>query len=398
MKEITNTSKKKFKLAIISSHPVQYQAPLYKYLSADEEIDLFVYYCSKWGLEDYHDPELKASFRWDIDLLDGYEYKFLKNYSLFQIPGKFWSVVNPEVIIELIKNKYDAILIPGYALFSYLLALFGAKITSTPIFFRGETYIKNKNGKLFEKLKKMFLSGLFKNINAFLAIGSQSIEFYKHYNVPDEKIFLTPYAVDNDFFMDMKEKWRQEVGRLKYNMFNNDLPVILFVGKLTDKKRPLDLLKAYIDVKNASNLVFVGDGQQREELEQFKNENELNNVHFAGFKNQTEVTKYYSFSDVFVLPSSVGEVSPLVINEAMASGLAIVASNLIPSAADFVKNGENGYIFNAGSIQELGKYLKVLVGDKGLREKMGKRSKEIINKWSFKEDLIGIKKAIDFIS
>lgn len=63
----------KSKLAILNTHPIQYFAPLYKELAKQENIDLTVLYCSKWGVEEYVDPQFKTSFKWDIPLLDGYD-------------------------------------------------------------------------------------------------------------------------------------------------------------------------------------------------------------------------------------------------------------------------------------------------------------------------------------
>jgi len=70
---------KKHKLAILVSHPIQYQTPLYKLLSKEPEIDLTVLFCSDWGLKTYKDKGFGKEVKWDIPLLDGYKYKFFKN-------------------------------------------------------------------------------------------------------------------------------------------------------------------------------------------------------------------------------------------------------------------------------------------------------------------------------
>ena len=97
-------------------------------------------------------------------------------------------------------------------------------------------------------------------------------------------------------------EFRKELG------INEEAIVILFMGKLIEKKRPLDLLKAYEFLNSKfhilnSSLLFVGDGVLRLELEKYVKDNNLKNVYFAGFKNQTELPKYYTLADVLVLPS-----------------------------------------------------------------------------------------------
>jgi glycosyltransferase involved in cell wall biosynthesis len=146
-----------------------------------------------------------------------------------------------------------------------------------------------------------------------------------------------------------------------------------------------------------AGLIFVGDGLLRLSLQQYAKEKGLSRVIFVGFKNQSELPKYYAVADIFVLPSSSKEASPLVINEAMCCALPIVVSDAIPSAVDFVKRGDNGYIYPVGKIDELANYLLKLLNDSELRERMGKCSLEMIAKWSYKEDVEGILAALEYV-
>src|ERR1700730_11413115 len=69
------------RLAIVASHVIQYQAPLFQHLGATGEVDLTVFYCDSAGGEIYHDREMETALAWDIPLLSGYHHKTLRNYS-----------------------------------------------------------------------------------------------------------------------------------------------------------------------------------------------------------------------------------------------------------------------------------------------------------------------------
>ena len=239
-------------------------------------------------------------------------------------------------------------------------------------------------------LKGFILRPLFSEITKFLYIGSENKKFYEHYGVPEEKLVFVPYAVNNERFMSTSKllKANRKELREKLLRINDNSPVILFVGKLIKKKRPMDLLKAFeilntkYDIHNTA-LVFVGDGELRPTLEKYTKEHKLNGVHFTGFKNQTELPQHYTVADLFVLPSGPGETWGLVVNEAMCFGLPVVVSDVVGCAPDLVHNGENGYIFPAGNVEKLSEVLKkILEQDK---EKLGAESFKIVGRYSFQK-------------
>src|SRR5690242_10917715 len=87
-----------YRLAVLASHPIQYQAPLYRALAAHPEIDLTVFFCSDWGLKPYHDEDFGQAVKWDIDLLEGYQSEFLANRSLSPNVARFFGLINPAIV------------------------------------------------------------------------------------------------------------------------------------------------------------------------------------------------------------------------------------------------------------------------------------------------------------
>ncbi len=390
-------SLRKYKLAILTSHPVQYQTPFFKKLAQHSQIDLMVYFCSRHGVEKKVDSGFGVAFKWDIPLLEGYQYKFLKNYFPFITGNRLWLSVNPAIIKELRKGKYDAILIHGYVAISNWLAFIGARLSRTPIIFRGETVLWHSQHKLGRAIKGLFLKFLFRRIDAFLPIGRRSREFYLTYGVSENRMFLTPYSVDNEYFIEQRKKWQGRRGEIKKELnISENIPLILYASKITQRKRPMDILKAFEKLEQKAVLVFVGDGELRPILERYVKKNNIKNVFFIGFKNQTELPKYYSIADIFVLPSSY-EPWGLAINEAMCYALPIITTDAVAAAIDLVHHKENGYIYPVGDIDKLTDCLSKLLKEFGLGKKMGKRSLEMIAKWSYKEDVKGVLAVLEYV-
>ena len=379
-------------LAIIASHPIQYQAPLFRALASRPEIDLTVFFCSDWGLKAYRDEGFGQEVKWDVPLLEGYSSEFLPNVSPKPNPSRFWGLINPAIVQRLRKGDFDAVWVHGWARFTDWLAMLTAFASGIPVLLRGETNLLLTLSPWKAKLKRAILSRLFKRVSAFLAIGRYNAEFYEAYGVPKEKIFPVPYAVDNDFFLSKAEELLPKKIELKRKFgIPDDLPVILFSGKLTSVKRPMDLLKAYARVSKdlKAALMFVGDGLLRSDLETYIREEGLQYVYFVGFQNQTELPKFYAVADVFVLPSGF-EPWGLVVNEAMCFGLPLILSNQVSAAGDLLRDRVNGYLYHTGDIATLAQQLKQIVLDEGMRNKMGTISHEFIKRWGISEDVEGI--------
>ncbi len=380
---------KKRTLAVLTSHPIQYQAPLFMKLAEHPNLDLIVYFESDHGAEGAaYDKGFGRKVKWDIPLLEGYRHVFLG--SPFGIVGK------------LRRRNFDAILVYGWNSFFRWVVFAAAFLTRTPVFLIGESPLNQELQKrgIKQIIKSLVLKFLFRRVSAFLYIGSENKKFYKHYGVPEDKLFFTPYAVDNERFIN--EARRLETQKKELKKWVDIVPeqiVVLFVGKLIGKKKPFDLLKAFelltthYPLSTTTALVFVGDGVLRSELGRCAKERNLRNVHFFGFKNQTELPRYYAMADIFVLPSGAGESWGLAVNEAMCFGLPIIVSDIVGCGPDLVKENENGFVFPVGDIDALADYLRALVQDGALRRRFGAASRKIISNYSFEKDIEGILKA-----
>jgi glycosyltransferase involved in cell wall biosynthesis len=392
-------SKEIFRLAILVSHPIHYQVFLYRRLSRHPRVDLNVYFCSDFGIKPRKiDPELGRSFNYGNAILEGYPHRFLKNFSPFPSLNHFWGLINLGVIKELYNEKYDAIWVHGWASVTTWLCFLYCWMARIPIMLRGEAVLLYPVSFWRRLTKKFFLSLLFKKVKVFLPIGRLNADFYRAYGVGEEQLFFVPYATDNEYFLNQDRVYRPYRNSIKESLgIPPEKVVILFVGKLVERKRPFDLLKAFerIGIEEKA-LVFVGEGNQRSNLEKYVQERSIKDVYFIGFRGQDEMSKFFSVADIFVLPS-IYEPWGMVVNEAMNFGLSIIATDKVGAAYDLVRNGENGFMYPAGDIDKLAEHLTRLLQNSELRERMKKASSEIITKWSFKEDVEGILAALKYV-
>lgn len=374
-----------YKVAVLTSHPVQYQAPLFKVLASRKDIDLTVFYSSDSSIRGYLDKGFGIQVRWDRPLLEGYSYQFLS--SPF------------EILAILKRQKFSALLIHSYASLLSLAGYCGGILYNIPILLHTESEMLCKRSAALQGIKDMVLNGLFSRTAAFLCIGNQNYRFYKSFGISDNRIFQTPYCVDNDFFLQQSSLWeKKRFETLCELSLPGQQPTILFSGKLIPRKSPLDLLSAYTAIHQKgyrANLILIGEGVLRDEIEQYIKDNRLENVRIVGFKNQTEISKYYSVGDLFVLPS-IFDTWGLVVNEAMLFSMPAITTDKVGAGYDLVEDGRTGYRYPAGDVNALTQYLITLLTDDGLRIKMGATSLEKVQDYNYDRCVEGIISALAY--
>lgn len=383
-----NKLENKKRFIFLLSHPIQYFSPLFVEMAKQPDFDLLVLYCSDENVKGHIDKGFGVEVKWDIPLLEGYNYKFLKNNSWKPSIFKgFFGLINFE-IFKVLRNEKDSFLvIHGWNYFTHFFAIIIGRILGLKICIRGDNPYNQeilKNKKLL-LLKKILLGKfLFKFIHYFLYVGKQNKEFYKYYSVPEQKLFFTPHAVDNERFRAEYEKYKDKKWVLRKELgLPLDKKIILTSGKYIPIKRPMDLLKAFNLLSDENTaLVFLGDGELRSEMEAYIKINKLKNVLLTGFKNQSEVGKYFAAADVFVLPST-SETWGLVVNEAMNFGLPIILSDQIGCREDLLQDGQNGFLFECTNILDLKLKMQILISDNHMRDILGRESLRILDKYSF---------------
>jgi glycosyltransferase involved in cell wall biosynthesis len=366
-------------LAILTTHPIQYQVPVWKRLAASGNIPFKVFYMSDQGLETRFDPGFGKSLSWDIDLLGGYECEFLDTYRGLQY-GSFWSLRLKRGFGRALRNIGAQVLwIQGWQVAAYWQAVFEARKTGTEVWVRGETNTRSNGGGHF---KRRLLRQLLGRVDRFLYIGEANRQFYLEQGIDSERLAPAPYCVDNARFAAAATAARRERHRIREEWrIPADAFCFLFAGKFLAKKRPLDLVQAARHLQNACQgkkiyLLWVGTGELGPKLkrachiwldaeghERIDAPNCRNgpNASFVGFLNQSKISRAYVAADCLVLPSDAQETWGLVVNEAMASGLPCVVSDACGCRKDLVEPIRPDLCYPVGDITALQRAMAAVI-------------------------------------
>ncbi|MDB5089782.1 MAG: glycosyl transferase family 1 [Mucilaginibacter sp.] len=367
------------KLAIITTHPIQYYAPVFRLLQQRGKISIKVFYTWGEAAISKYDPGFGKDISWDIPLTEDYPFTWVRNVAAN--PGSHYKrgIINPTLISEIKQFNPSAILVFGWAYQSHfeVMRYFHGKI---PVYFRGDSTLLDEMPAWKKTIRYIWLKWVYHFINNAFYVGTNNRSYFKLYGLKDEQLAFAPHAIDNErFAADCGKEARQL--REQLNLRKKNI-LILFAGKLEDKKSPLLLLEAFLDLQQDDvHLLITGNGQLEATLKASAAESP--NIHFLNFQNQQYMPVIYQAADLFCLPSQgPGETWGLAVNEAMAAGAAIVVSDKVGCATDLVTE-KNGAIFTSGDLASLTKALKTLTADKQNLKQMGKHSKVVIAAWNF---------------
>lgn len=397
------SAERPFRLAVVTAFPIQYNAPFFRALSKRPEIELTVLYASLLGAEKALDDELGIEIEWDVPLLDGYEYQVIETIGEATVADD-WRFFSAALAKVLKSDTFDAVLIYGWGSWFDRVAIGTCVAKRIPYLLTGDSAPIFPEPPLKGAVKHILVGWVVRHASALLYTGTLQRIFYERFGVPNERLFLHPWGTDNERFFRASEKAaanRSEI-RSEWGVEPN-IPVAVFAGKLIERKRPADLLRAIATLQGDRidcGAVLIGEGSLREELEETVRSLGIDNVVFAGFVNQAQLPELLTACDFLVLPSEI-EPRGVVINEAMACGLPVVISHRAADwgPGDIVEDGITGYVYFAGDVEALtDKCLRPLIQDADLRAKMGAAARTRIETWGIDERVEGAMKAVDYIA
>ena len=349
--------REKRRVACLMTHPTQYHAPWFRALAQRPEISIHVFY----GFQpspDLQGKDFGVRFEWDAPLLEGYSNSFLENVAA---PGwGFRSLDTPGVRDVVARREYDCWVINGWSTKSEWQAIRACWKFGVPMLIRGDSTLLDRRPVTTRIAKRLLLGRWIPRFRRYLTVGKLNAEYYEHYGADPSRFVPVLHFVDNDWFAREAAAARESRSRIRESMgIPDDAVVFLFAGKLMDKKQPAAAVKAmkHLGAGARAHLLVVGDGALRAECESIAREAALP-VTFAGFYNQSRMPEAYAISDVLVLPSAYDETWGLVVNEAMASGLAAIVSDKVGCAPDLVAPGQTGAVFPAGNVPALAKVME----------------------------------------
>ena len=361
------------------------------------------------------DVKFGKAFAWDIPLMEGYDFEVVPNTSADPGTHHRKGLTNPELVERVKAWKPDVVHITGYNYVSHGQAIKELSKMGIPVVFRGDSHLLDGHGAWWKwMIKKSWLSKVYSWPKGFAYVGQANRDYYRAFGVPEWKLFPVPHTIEVGRFAEPNDEleakalaWRRELG------IPDDHFVFLYAAKLEPRKRPMELLEAFLaaDLPKAT-LVFVGSGELEEALkerashgnfshglkriEEDKSErlrrsdcrgmlragdpgtrnapsentencalNTANRGHrvlFLPFQNQSRMPLVYRLGDALVLPSGYGETWGLAVNEAQACGRPSLVSDCVGCARDIIRERENGMIFRTDDSDDCVRAMRQMVG------------------------------------
>jgi glycosyltransferase involved in cell wall biosynthesis len=376
----------RYRVLAIASHAVQYSSPLFRRMAQHPQLDFSVAYCSLRGAQPMHDPHFETTIQWDIPLLDGYEWQEIPNRGSGN--ESFWGLNNPDLWKLIRKGNFDAVLCyVSYLSASFWIAFFACRFSGTAFLFGTDaSSLAPRGGSAWKfQLKKLIWPVLFSLADQVFVPSSAGRDLMLSLGLPRDRVTLTPYSVDNDWWTQQSSLVDRDAIRNVWGATPATL-VILFCAKLQPWKRPLDLLRAFAKANLPDGLlIFAGEGAQRTELEsQAATLGVRDRVRFLGFQNQSQLPPIYAGSDVMVLPSEY-EPFAVVVNEASCCGCPVIVSDHVGAARDLVMPADPGFIYPCGDIAALSALLVEVNVNRARLKRAQAAEKEQMKTWSPKD-------------
>jgi glycosyltransferase involved in cell wall biosynthesis len=373
-------------LGIFATHPIQYHVPWFRAISKLQDVNLTVFFD--------HLPDSRqqgigfgTAFKWDLPLLEGYDWQVCSGKAA---TGDQWVSLMGAI------RSSDVVLVTGWQDPFLIKATLLAFLMRRPVIVRGESSALKPRPFIIRLIHRLYL----KLFDKFLTIGHANKIFYLNNGIQENRLHLCRYFVDNERFDHTYQKLFPNRRQLR-NKFGipREAVCFLFAGKFVDKKRPLDLLRAFQHLNHRSDvhLLMVGDGALWDKARIFASRYEMS-VTFTGFLNQSEIGKAYTAADVLVLPSDYDETWGLVVNEAMIFENPAIVSDRVGCGPDLIDDERTGYLFPFGNVNRLAATMNKLT-DNRLRKRMGRKARiRVLERYTVEKAVHGTVQALANVS
>ena len=324
---------------IFDSHPVQYKAPIYQRLQKIRPNSFRVIYATDVTLRGHLDREFQVEVSWDTPLLEGYDHKVMDNEN--GTPFQGYRSLSGRGVKELLEKERPQAALISQFLYAYDWAAFRTCLRlGIPLWIRHETQDEAFSRPLWKTaLRSLFYRAAYRGVSHAFYIGELNREHLLRHGIRSAKLSRAAYCTAAASDIDPKQMTaRRSAVRERYKI-RDDETVLLFSGKLIDKKNPALILDAWErlteDERKSFVMIFVGAGPLEESLRR-RAAAWPGRIHFAGFINQREIRDFYAAADILLLPSRrAGETWGLVVNEALQAGCGVVMTKAVGSHREF---------------------------------------------------------------
>lgn len=349
------------RLAVFTSHPVQYQAPFFRALA--RIVNLKVIFAHEADELNQAEAGFDVGFRWDSNILAGYNYEFVENVAKAPSLVRFNGCDTPSIFQHMRHAGYDAVIVYGWHMKAYIQTAVACRRYGIPVYARTDSHARS-NSNVYRRLLKRILYPVISSLfSGYLPVGKRSYEYLLKYGVTEKYIRRVPYCVDDELYYRDESAGCADRKRMRYlHGIDETDHVILYSGKFIECKRLDVLLRAFDSFSNGNKsqvLMLVGSGPEEDRLKHMA-EGMSSRIIFCGFENQSRLPAYYRAADMTVLPSE-SESWGMVINESLACGTPVIVSDAVGCSDDLVIDGKTGMIFPVNDVKELAECMQTMI-------------------------------------
>lgn len=391
---------RKFKMAIVVSHPIQHFCPQYVSFAKSDFCEIKVFFGSAMGFRKYVDSSFGKEIFWDNLNLESFPHIFLNGDNVFPA-NKNLDAKNLEA--ELSAYSPEVVITYGYFQKLQRRAQNWAKQNKVPVAFIADSERRRERPYWVEALKYFYVRYRLRSMDYFLSVGDANEAYYKFYGVPDRKLIRMPFPIDTIRFEKVYQQKRNYRLQMRSLFQVSGESVILgVVGKIELFKHQQDIIKALIQLNGSAKkvvLLIIGTGPYEQNLRELATSLDENSVIFVGFIPPNELPAYYAAMDIYIHPSAK-DAHSLAISEAIYMGCPVLLSDRCGSygPTDDVQEGKNGFVFRTGDIDNIAKLIKHLIDDNDLRNSLGACSRTIALNNQIDAHRAGIKALIERIN
>ena len=326
-------------------------------MAQDKRIELKVFYTLGKHKDGYLERDFGVRVHWSEYDLKGYSYEFLQNVARNPDSLSFWGIQVPHLYQKIISFQPDVVLIFPWKPYSHLKLMMQLK-GKVPIWFRGDSTAQSNQNNLFQSLFRYpLLKWVYAHVDGVFSPGKASDAYFKRCGITESKIIRAVHAVDNSRFLEFSADQERELHHLRTQLgLTSSDWVYLFAGKFIEIKNIGLLLKAFQEITSQqqdARLLLLGSGPQEQTLKSQVTQMQLTDkVLFMPHMPQEKMPMVYRLAKVFVLPSKT-ETWGLSINESLACGVPVIASDGCGAVGDLLVHRSNGLVFKSGDFQDL---------------------------------------------
>lgn len=348
------TKEEPMKVLFLTNVPSPYLVEFFNLLG--QEVDLTVIYERK-SASDRHES-------WS-----NLEFKHFRALFPFSIHAGSENGFCPTIGFHL-KKSYDIIVFGNYASPTGALGVLLLKLQKRKYVLYSEGGLAKEGRSIKEKFKRRVIS----NAHLYLSGCKPGDEYFIHYGADKKRIKRIPFTTLHRDDVQKIEHYQKDKLALRHAYgIDPEAFIILTVGRFIPLKSIDTLITASSRISHPHQTWIIGDGPLKKDYEKQIADQKSNHIFIFDFMDQTKLRDYYRMSDLFVMPS-LTESWGLVIIEAMAQGLPVIASNACVAGLENITNFENGFLFNPKDVDTLTSQINWMIEHPNELEKMRSES------------------------